>query len=903
MADGREVRAVLTQPKRLALLAYLAAAPPGGFHRRDALLALFWPDCTERQARLALRQALHHLRVALGAAVIANRGGSELGLAPGVLWCDVTAFRRALCDGEHVEALELYRGDLLEAFSVHGISIELERWLEEERLALRALAFGSASALSERAARDGELALAIHWARRALALSSGAEPALRRLVEMLDLYGDRAGALRAAESFARRLREELDAEPAPETTALLAGIRARDAARPGTSRPEPAPGDAHAGKEPPARSRDTPVSSPVITPAVKRIPSAPDDRSRTAEQRTGRPRTRDVLRRRAAAGAGLVILAAVIGGVAAARDRGARQAAPTIAVGWIDQWGGEDEKVMSRFLPSLLETELARIPGQRTVSSARVHELLGRLGSRVATPGAVTNAARLAGATELIEGALYHTTTVAALRLDLRRVSLGTGVVLRAYEVRGATPFELASRAAALIASDPELARPLHSAAEPASGSPAYLGADEGGQRGYYQIDPDDPVAQLGMASALVDAGMFEEATPFYRRVIDLDSIALRGASQRCRACDAEEALIRTYWAADSFAAAGRAARAWIHVQPGSRRAWSLLAETYQRVDRDDDARAVRAAAVRLSPAKSGYEDDAYERALAAIRRGDFGAADAYFTLRARGGGRGERQAALWWLIISLRNQGRLDAAMAAANRYQKMAAAEEPRGSVAAAIPRAQVMFEQGHFRAAAALFDSMAKELPRRTGALPGMSARERCWAFTLEAASLAALGDTAAVAALADSVERIGALSAYGLDRRLHLNLRGLLAWVRQDRPAAEASLRLGLHSVTEGYTRTNLQLARLLLAEHRPREAVAILQPALRGPLDANNYYVTRTELHEALAEAFSILGEPDSAAAHDRQVLRAWAHADPGFADRLDRARARLASAERMPATR
>src|SRR2546425_8120521 len=43
-ADGREVRSLLAQPRRLALLAYLAAATPRDFQRRDTLVALFWPE-------------------------------------------------------------------------------------------------------------------------------------------------------------------------------------------------------------------------------------------------------------------------------------------------------------------------------------------------------------------------------------------------------------------------------------------------------------------------------------------------------------------------------------------------------------------------------------------------------------------------------------------------------------------------------------------------------------------------------------------------------------------------------------------------------------------------------------------------------------------------------------------
>ena len=59
---GCEVTAVVVQPKRLALLAYLAMTSETGFQRRDLLLALFWPDLPESRARNALRQAVHQLR-------------------------------------------------------------------------------------------------------------------------------------------------------------------------------------------------------------------------------------------------------------------------------------------------------------------------------------------------------------------------------------------------------------------------------------------------------------------------------------------------------------------------------------------------------------------------------------------------------------------------------------------------------------------------------------------------------------------------------------------------------------------------------------------------------------------------------------------------------------------------
>ena len=55
-AGGHELKSVLAQPKRVALLAYLATATPRRLHRRDSLLALFWPELDQEHARAALRQ-------------------------------------------------------------------------------------------------------------------------------------------------------------------------------------------------------------------------------------------------------------------------------------------------------------------------------------------------------------------------------------------------------------------------------------------------------------------------------------------------------------------------------------------------------------------------------------------------------------------------------------------------------------------------------------------------------------------------------------------------------------------------------------------------------------------------------------------------------------------------------
>src|SRR5712691_1580084 len=230
-ADGRDVRSLLGQPRRLALLAYLAAATPQGFHRRDTLLALFWPELDQEHARAALRQALHVVRDALDAGAVTSRGDEEIGLDCDQVSCDVVAFERAVDREQFREALDLYRGDLLEGFFISGAP-EFERWLETGRARLREAAARAARNLSERAEARDNLTTAVQLARRAAQLVPSDEAALRRLIAVLDRHGDRAGALQAYEEFAAGVAADYDVEPAAETRALIAAVRARQRAAP-----------------------------------------------------------------------------------------------------------------------------------------------------------------------------------------------------------------------------------------------------------------------------------------------------------------------------------------------------------------------------------------------------------------------------------------------------------------------------------------------------------------------------------------------------------------------------------------------------------------------------------------------------------------------------------------------
>lgn len=251
-ADGGELRRVLQQPKRLALLAYLAVATPRRFHRRDALLATFWPDLDTDHARGALRRSLYFLRRALGDGVLVGRGDEEIGLAPGALWCDTAAFEEKLRAGDLRAALDVYRGALLEGFYVAGAP-DFERWLESERSRLLALASVNGWLLAEQLASEHP-AEAAQLGRRLAGWAQHDEAVQRRLIALLAQLGDRAGAVRVYDELSRRLRADYEVEPSGETRALVASVRAT--------------GDR---SMPPAATAPMPAATSPVTPARRSV--------------------------------------------------------------------------------------------------------------------------------------------------------------------------------------------------------------------------------------------------------------------------------------------------------------------------------------------------------------------------------------------------------------------------------------------------------------------------------------------------------------------------------------------------------------------------------------------------------------------------------------------------------
>jgi serine/threonine-protein kinase len=221
---GREVSAVLAQPRRLALLAYLALAPAGEFQRRAKLASVFWPEADDAHARGALRQSICFLRHALGADALPSRGDDAVRLDTAVCWCDVGAFQAAVAASHFDAAVTLYRGDLLEGMSIDAAPA-FDEWLEQQRGKLWRSCAGALERVAARAAEAGDHGAAVEWWRTLVARTPESGRVVAGLMRALTAAGDPAGALQAAERHRALLRREFGATPDATVIALADRLR------------------------------------------------------------------------------------------------------------------------------------------------------------------------------------------------------------------------------------------------------------------------------------------------------------------------------------------------------------------------------------------------------------------------------------------------------------------------------------------------------------------------------------------------------------------------------------------------------------------------------------------------------------------------------------------------------
>lgn len=252
--DHGPLTGAVAQRHRLALLALLALTPERTV-ARDTLVAMLWPEADAASGRNRLNVALHAIRSALGREVVRSEGDAVV-LDDRAIEVDTCAFEAALDRGAHDEAVQLYDRPLLEGF--HLDSAEFDHWADRERERLSGLHHAALEALAEEAAeRDDHAGAAAWWRRRAAAEPFSARVTVR-LMEALELAGERAEAIRAADRHARVLRDELDAPPNPDVEEVARRLRTEPRpvlTRLGPTPPSSAPRASTAVPPPPRRFR------------------------------------------------------------------------------------------------------------------------------------------------------------------------------------------------------------------------------------------------------------------------------------------------------------------------------------------------------------------------------------------------------------------------------------------------------------------------------------------------------------------------------------------------------------------------------------------------------------------------------------------------------------------------
>jgi DNA-binding SARP family transcriptional activator len=991
-ADGRALTGSAAQPRRLAVLALLARAGERGV-TREKLLSILWPEADDERGRRSLNQTLYAIRKELGSddAIL---GLKDLRLNLELVTSDVGEFEEAVASRDLQRAVDLYAGPFIDSFHLPRAP-EFQSWVDRERGALAHAYETALERLAAEASKRGDTVSAVRWLRRLASHDPLNARVALLLMQALDAAGDRAGAIRHANVYEVLVEQELDLPPDRDVVALAEQLRRAletsvAVAEEPSGEVESATADRATTPDPvtlaPPRSAPAPLADPAdtaqaVTDAVDEavVEAAPDPIAPSAPSLTredvGAPRR---ARGRRVAGlvvAATVVIAATIIGRGVLRSSGTHGRSSVIAVGRIADYRTTRPASHAAPIADMLATNVARARGVQVLSTVRLYEFLRQTGDgHDSTAAALATAARDAGATELVDGALYERAD-GSLRLDLRRIDLATGDVRGAYTVSGRDVFALTDSGTARLVAELGATTPSGSIADFTTRSLAAYRYYEDGIRAYGRGDrlaasrafdaavaedstfamavyyssivgdfarvsdqvqrlrravqlaeratererliilgdyarailspallayadslstryPNEVYGPLYRGVAHLEAGEFLEAIPVFERVLASDSLALQGTAAECSACVAIAGVELAYEGADSLDAAERTARRWLRLQPFSTAARTTLALLL-------DIRGHPAEA--LATARAGKElDITYDDALTFaaehhIGNGDFEAADTLLLNEMRSGNERRRSEAVWQLALSHRHQGRLVEALGEAREWRKA----DDRVSGGTALSRtavgleAQILLEQGAYRAAAALFDSVAQfHVPYE---MPTAFAFRSAWMLTQSANALAAAGDTVAVARLIDSVRALGELTISGRNRLLHHYVRGLLLTARGDTAGAVSEFRAAIHSPFIGYTRTNLELGRLLVATGRARDAIAILQPALRARLEGSQLYVSRTELHEALARAWDGAGVRDSAVAHYRAVVSAWRRADPPFAPRVRAAQLRLAS--------
>jgi DNA-binding SARP family transcriptional activator len=220
--EDSPVTGVLTQRRRLALLALLAVARERGVSR-DKLIAYLWPESDAAPARHALSQLLYAQRKAFTPNEL-FLGGKTVRLNPRVASSDVGDFESALDRGAPADAVTHYGGPFLDGFFLRKAP-EFERWVDAQRDRLAGRMRAACRTLANMSRANGDHGGAADWWLRAAAVDPLDSQVAVEVIEQLVVLGNRTAALAHAEAHVDRLRRDLGVEPDAQLRAVIARLR------------------------------------------------------------------------------------------------------------------------------------------------------------------------------------------------------------------------------------------------------------------------------------------------------------------------------------------------------------------------------------------------------------------------------------------------------------------------------------------------------------------------------------------------------------------------------------------------------------------------------------------------------------------------------------------------------
>ena len=288
--DGESLRLKLRKVE--ALLIYLAVT--GKTHRREALIALLYPELDRERAFANFRHTLSVLKSAVGELYLSVDPDSVALKDNGEVWTDVMEFRRLIeessrtSDGDEgsesvrlfEEAAGLWGGEFLAGFSLDDCP-DFEEWRFFEAEGLERDYASQLRRLVRHHSERGEYQKAAEYGRKLVTLDPLDESAHRSLMRLYGLSGQRSAALRQYDQCKAVLTRELGRMPEAETEALREAIAA------GT----PAPA---APKKAAAPSNDTASAAPSTPaeaiPTTVRKTAQPEDAKKAPDTQSGAER-------------------------------------------------------------------------------------------------------------------------------------------------------------------------------------------------------------------------------------------------------------------------------------------------------------------------------------------------------------------------------------------------------------------------------------------------------------------------------------------------------------------------------------------------------------------------------------------------------------------------------------